>query len=248
MSSSLAGKVALITGGSKGIGAATALNLAKDGASIVISYSSDSEPAEEVISHIGPERAIAVKGDAGNLADIDNLVKATTDRFGKIDVLIPNAGILNKRTLESTAPEDFDTTYNLNVKGVYFLCQKALPHMASGSHIILISTSLTHSSTITPEYLLYVSTKGAIEQMIRIMAKDLGKRGINVNCVAPGPTTTDLFLSGLPEAALKMIESNSPFGRIGEAQEIADMIAILASEKSRWISGQTLLVNGALIV
>lgn len=248
MSSSLAGKVALITGGSKGIGAATALTLAKGGASVVISYSSDGIPAENIVSQIGSERALAVKSNAGSLADIDALVKATVDRFGKIDILIPNAGILKKRTLESTTPEDFDETYNLNVKGVYFLCQKALPHMVSGSRIILISTSLAHSSTITPEYLLYASTKGAIEQINRILAKDLGKRGILVNCIAPGPTKTDLFLSGLPEAALKMIGSNSPFGRIGETQEIADMIAVMASEASRWVSGQTLLVNGALIV
>lgn len=245
---SLQGKVALITGGSKGIGAATALTLAKAGASVAINYSSDAKAAEELVSQIGSNKVLAIKGDAGDLKDVDAMVKATVDAFGKIDILIPNAGILNKKTLETTTPEDFDNTYNVNVKGPYFLCQKAVPHMAKGSHIILISTSQAHASTVTPEYLLYVSTKGAIEQMNRIMAKDLGKRGINVNCIAPGPTRTELFLRGQSEAALKMISSFSPFGRIGEVQEIADMIAVMASDTSRWVSGQTLIVNGALAV
>ena len=120
--------------------------------------------------------------------------------------------------------------------------------MPEGSHIILLSTTLCHASTVQPNYLLYNSTKGSIEQMTRVMAKDLAKKGISVNAVAPGPTGTELFLKGKPEAMLKGIAAASPYNRIGEPEEIADAIVFLSSESSRWVTGQVLQVNGGMSV
>lgn len=242
----LSGKVALITGGSKGIGRATALRLAADGAKVAINYSSDSAAADELVSKIGAKNSIAIKADAGSIPELEKLVECTVKEFGKIDILILNAGVMPMKDLESTTEADFDTTFSLNVKGPYFLTQKAAPHMAPGSHVIFFSTTLCAASSVTPNYLLYVSTKGAIEQMTRAISKDLARKDISVNCVAPGPTGTDLFYKGKPEAVLKMLASLNPHNRIGSPEDIADAVAFLASDNSRWVTGQVLRVNGGM--
>jgi len=242
----LSGKVALITGASKGIGRATVIRLAADGAKVVINYSSDASAADSLVSQIGSENALAVQADAGSVPEIEKLVSETVKAFGKIDILIANAGILPMKDLASTTELDFDQTFGLNVKGPYFLAQKAAPHMPAGSHIIFFSTTLCAASTVMPNYLLYVTTKGAIEQMTRVLSKDLARKDISVNCVAPGPTGTELFLKGKPEGMLKAIASQNPHNRIGEPEEIADAVSFLASERSRWVTGQVLRVNGGM--
>ncbi|MCJ1409363.1 hypothetical protein MMC19_003442 [Ptychographa xylographoides] len=244
---SLADKVALITGASKGIGKATALLLAKQGAKVAINYSSDAAAADELVDIIGKDRAFAIKGNAGSIFDIEKMVKETVDRFGKIDILIPNAGILPMKDLEHTTEEDFDNAFGVNVKGPYFLVQKAAPHMPPGSHIILLSTTLNTASSVSPPYLLYCSTKGAIDQMTRLLSKDLARKGISVNAVAPGPTGTELFYKGKSEQQLKMIAGGSPYNRIGEPDEIAGVIAFLSGDGSSWVAGQVLRVNGGLV-
>lgn len=244
---SFTGKVALITGGSKGIGKAVVQQLAAAGAKVVINYSSDATAADELVASIGADNAVAIKADAGSLAEIESLIKQTVDRFGKIDILVPNAGVMPMRNLESTTEEDFDKTYNLNVKGPFFLAQKAVPHMPSGSHIVFISTTLCTASFVQPPYLLYCSTKGAIEQMTRIVAKELAPKGINVNCVAPGPTSTELFLRGKPKPMLDTIAGFSPFNKLGTPEDIAEGILFLAGEGSKWVAGQTLRVNGGAV-
>ncbi|KAL4757806.1 uncharacterized protein BDW70DRAFT_142795 [Aspergillus foveolatus] len=243
---SLAGKVALVTGASKGIGKATAQRLASEGASLVINYNTDAASAQALVEEIGQDRALAVQADASKLADIDRLVDAAVAKFGKIDILIPNAGILPMRDLEHTTEEDFDFTYNLMVKGPYFLAQKAAKHIPAGGRIILVSTGVTVLSNIAPAYLLYASAKAAVEQMARVMAKDLARNGILVNCIAPGPTTTGLFLNGKSDQMLKMVAGFSPFNRIGEPEEIANAVYFLCSKDSSWVSGQTLRVNGGM--
>ncbi|KAK9490691.1 hypothetical protein V1508DRAFT_359601 [Lipomyces doorenjongii] len=245
-SATLAGKVALITGGSKGIGRATALRLANEGANVVINYSSDAAAADEVVNLIGADRSLAIKADAGNIAELERLVSETVTKFGKIDILVPNAGVMLMKDLETTTEHDFELSMALNVKGPYFLAQKAAPHMAPGSHIIFFSTTLCAASTVTPNYLLYVTTKGAVEQMTRVMSKDLARKGISVNAVAPGPTGTDLFFRGKSEQLLKIIAGFNPQNRIGTPEEIADVVAFLGGNGSRWITGQTVRVNGGM--
>ncbi|KAI9688875.1 MAG: putative secondary metabolism biosynthetic enzyme [Bathelium mastoideum] len=240
----LSQKVAIVTGASKGIGEAAALALAAKGASVVINYSSDDRAANKVLQAIGAERALLVKADVSTVAGIEQLIKATVQRFGKIDILVPNAGVLPMKDLEHTSEDDFDKTFALNVKGPYFLIQKAVSYIPKGGHIVFLSTTLTKASTVQPGYLLYNSTKGAIEQMTRVLCKDLGHKGIFVNSVAPGPTGTELFYKGKSPEMLKMIAGFNPQNRIGKPEEVAEAIAYLA--ESAWVSGQVLAVNGGM--
>ncbi|KAK5048482.1 hypothetical protein LTR84_005572 [Exophiala bonariae] len=244
-SSPLQDKVAVVTGGSKGIGAATATALVNLGAKVVINYGRDSAAAEKLVKTLGTDKAYAVQADAGTLSGVEQLVKATVEKYGKIDILIPNAGILPMKDVESTSEADFDRTFALNVKGPYFLVQKALPHIPRGGSIILISTTQNFASTVSAPYTLYCATKGAIDQMVRVMSKDLqAKKGIRVNAVAPGPTGTELFFEGKSEQVLKMIASLNPNNRIGTPEEVADAIVFLAGDGAKWVSGQTIRVNG----
>ena len=245
---SMQGKVVIITGGSKGIGRAIALRLAKSGASVVVNYSSDSAAADEVVGQIGKERALAVRADAGSVTGVSALVDATVERFGKVDVVIPNAGMMPMKDLEHTTEDVFDRIYNLNVKGPYFLAQKAAPHMPEGGRIIFVSTGIARNSAVPPAYLLYASTKGAVEQMTRVLSKDLGRKGITVNAIAPGPTATDLFFEGKSEAMVKGISSQSPFNRLGQPEEIAGLAAFVAGPESAWVSGQIIGANGGSFV
>ncbi|PSN64949.1 NAD(P)-binding protein [Corynespora cassiicola Philippines] len=245
----LSGKTALITGASRGIGRAIALELASQGAKVVVNYSSDPTPATSLVQQIGPSHAHAIKADASSLPSLDHLIAETTAwSGGKIDILVPNAGVLMMRDLQSTTEEDWDRTMSVNVKGPWFLAQKALPYMSEGAQIVFLSSSLCAASTVAPGYLLYNASKGAIEQMTRVLAKDLGRRGIRVNAVAPGPTGTELFYEGKSEAVLGAIRGLNPFGRIGEPEEIAGVVGFLAGGKSGWVNGQILRVNGGMTV
>lgn len=152
------------------------------------------------------------------------------------------------RDLAASTPADFDRTFSLNVRGPLFLVQAAVPHMSAGSRVIFVTTGLNTATTITPGYLLYVASKGAVHQMTRALSKDLGRKGITVNAVAPGPTATELFMEGKTEAVLRGMEAQSPFGRVGSPEEVADVVAFLAGEGSRWVSGQVVRVNGAYMV
>ncbi|KAL3422206.1 short-chain dehydrogenase [Phlyctema vagabunda] len=246
MSSLLTGKVALITGGSKGIGKATALRLARDGAQVAINYSSDASAADALVQEIGSDRAFAIKCDAGDVSSIGEMVDAVLERFGRLDVVVASAAFMELNELQSITEEQFDRTMNLNVKGPLFLAQKAAPHMAPGSSIILFSSTQTAASTVTGNYLTYCTSKGAVEQMTRVLSKDLAAAGkqIMVNCVAPGPTATDLFMKGKPEALVKTIAGFNPQKRIGKPEEIADTVAFLAT--TTWVTGQVLRANGGM--
>jgi 3-oxoacyl-[acyl-carrier protein] reductase len=245
---SLQDKVVLITGASNGIGKACAQRLYQEGARIVINYRNDAESANALVKSFGADRAIAVQADAANVDDIDRLVKAAVDTFGHIDTVVANAGLMLMRDVEDTTEDDFAQSFDLNVKGPYFLAQKAVPHMPPGSRIIFVSTGVCHHSSVSPKHLLYAATKGAIEQMTRVMAKGLAAKGIIVNAVAPGPTATELFFKGKPEGLVTAIKAWSPFNRLGEPEEIANTVKFLASGDSSWVAGQTLLVNGGIMV
>lgn len=253
----LSGKVALVTGGSKGIGASLSTKLASLGATVVINYSSDSQAANNLLTNLnntypsssGSEHS-GVQADASSLSGADQIISATVSQHSKIDILILCAGVLPMKDISSTSEADFDRTFALNVKGPYFLTQKALPHFpaSGGGRIVLFSTTLCHASTVAANYLLYNSTKGAVEQMTRVLAKDpeLTKKNITVNCAAPGPTATDLFLKGKSEEILKKIGSLNPHGRIGTPDEVAEAISLLVRDEGAWVTGQILPINGGM--
>lgn len=243
---SLTGRVALITGASRGIGAAIATLLSSRGASVVINYSRSSAPADALVAKLGPERTHAIKADASQPAECQRLVSEVVARFGRLDVLVLNAGVLPNKDLASTTTEDFDGAFSVNVKGPYFTAQAAAQQLSAGGRIVFFSTTLAVASTVMPNYLLYLATKGAIEQMTRVLAKDLGRKEITVNCVSPGPTGTDMFFEGKSEALIKTMAAWAPPNRIGKPEEIAEVVAFLASPESAWVNGQNIRVNGGL--
>jgi len=256
--SRLAGKIAIVTGGSQGIGRACSLALAKDGATVIVNYSRSQGPAEEVVSEINnltsddesaSGGAIAIKADVSSISAIRQLVAEVVKKYGRIDILVCNAGKLyGNATLENTTEDTFDEAFNLNVKGVYFLIQEAAPHFPSGGRIMLFSSSLTAVSSVQPGYLLYNATKGAIEQMTRVLAKDLGRRRITVNTISPGPTATDAFYVGKNDQIVDALRKVSPMNRLGEPEDIASVVAFIASPDAEWISGQNIRINGGMTV
>ena len=243
---SLTGKVILITGASAGIGNAVAQRVAKNGASVIINYLRDATSANSLVDEVGSDRALAVQADVSKTDDIRRLVETTVAKFGHIDVVIPNAGVLPMKDLDSTTETDFDAAFALNVKGPYFLAQEAARHMPAGGRIIFVSTAVTSFSAAAPAYLLYAATKGAIEQMTRLAAKDLGRKGIMVNAVAPGPTQTELFLKGKSEETLRLVASANPFRRVAVPEEITGAFNFLCGPDSSWISGEVIRVDGAM--
>lgn len=242
----LSGKVALVTGSSRGIGRAIAERLSSDGASIVVNYAGNADKANEVVATIKNlgGQAIAVQADIGKTADIHRLFDQTMQTFGKIDILVNNAGISFHKLIAEVTEEDFDKIFTTNVKGTFFACQQATQHMADGGRIINFSSTLT--AVMLPTYGAYSATKGAVEQITRVLAKELGSRGITVNAVSPGPTDTELFTADKTEEQKNRFAQMAALGRLGTVQDIADAVAFLASEDARWITGQNIRVNGGI--
>jgi len=241
---SLQGKVAIVTGASRGIGRTIAEQLASQGASVVINYSSSRAKADEVVQAIGNAggQAIAVHADISNINDIEKLFSETIDKLGKVDILINNAGIMENKLLADVTEVDFDKHFAINVKGTYFACQQAQKVMGSGGRIINFSTSV--AGAMLPAYSVYAATKGAVEQITRQLAKELGPKGITINTIAPGPVKTELFLTGKSPEMIDAMSKQNSFLRLGEPEDIANAIELLVSEKSQWITGQTIRVNG----
>ncbi|QQR90997.1 MAG: SDR family oxidoreductase [Myxococcales bacterium] len=251
----LSGKLAVITGSSRGLGRATALRLASDGANIVINYKNNREAAEQVKQQVEAtgSKALLVQGDLSSVAGIqsfyDQLKKElkAADLAERIDILVASAGIIHEAVIEETSEEDFDRLFNLNIKGVFFLVQKALPMMKEGGRIVTLSSGLARYSI--PPYIAYAATKGAIEVLTRYLAQYLGPRGITVNCIAPGAINTDMNKERLENPQFRNAIANAAaLRRIGEADDIADAIAFLVSEDSRWITAQRIEASGGAIL
>lgn len=242
----LAEKVAIVTGASRGIGRAIALKLAGNGASVVVNYAGNADKAQEVVTEIEKlgVQAIALQADVSKVADIQRLFEQTIERFGKVDILVNNAGVIFYKPITEVTEEDFDKIFAINVKGTYFACQQAAQHLADGGRIINFSSSTT--AMILPTYSAYVATKGAVEQITRVVAKELGGRNITVNVISPGPTDTELFRQGKTEEQINRLAEMAAFGRLGQVQDIADVVAFLASDEARWITGQNIRVNGGI--
>ncbi|MCZ8517024.1 SDR family oxidoreductase [Paenibacillus filicis] len=241
---SLNGKVAIVTGASRGIGRQAAIQLAQSGANLVVNYSSNQGKAGEVVKTIEQSggEAIAIRADVSKVSEVEGLFSETLERFGRLDILVNNAGIMECTAIADVTEEIFDRHFAINVKGTYFACQQAMKHMEKGGTIINFSTSV--SGAMLPTYSVYAATKGAIEQFTRQLAKEFGPKDIVINCIAPGQVSTELFLSGKPQELIDSYRRMNAFGRLGEPEDIANAIELLVSDKARWITGQTIRVNG----
>jgi 3-oxoacyl-[acyl-carrier protein] reductase len=243
----LEGKVALVTGASRGIGRAIAVRLGRDGAAVVVNYSGNAEAARDAVAAIEAAggRAITVRADVGRVAEVVGLFDETITKFDRLDVLVNNAGIMFNKPVADVTEEEYDRIFAVNVKGTFFACREAARRMADGGRIINFSSSTT--ALMFPTYGAYVATKGAVEQLTHVLAKELGPRGITVNVVSPGPTDTELFGQGKTEQDKQRLAQLAALGRLGQPEDIADVVAFLASDEARWISGQNIRANGGLI-
>jgi 3-oxoacyl-[acyl-carrier protein] reductase len=243
--SPLAGKVALVTGGSRSIGAAIAKRLAADGAAVAITYSASPEKAKDVVAAIegGGGRALAISADAGEPEAVRAAVAKTVEAFGGIDILVNNAGIALGGPIDEIAFEDYERMIAVNVTGVFVATQEAVRKMKPGGRVIQIGSSMARYAAF-PTASLYTLTKGAIAGFNRSLARDLGPRGITVNIVHPGPTDTDMNPDGGPIS--KIVGPGIAIGRYGKVEEIASAVAYLASPEAAFITGAELIADGGL--
>jgi 3-oxoacyl-[acyl-carrier protein] reductase len=245
--SKLSNKVAIVTGASKGIGAAIARHLAEAGAAVVVNYASSKEGADRVVADITRRggRAVAVQADVARQEDIDRLFTETKKAFGRLDILVNNAGIYEWTPLEEVTEESFHRQFNLNVLGVLLASKAALKHFdPAGGSIINISSV---ASTLAPANAsVYSATKAAVDAVTRALAKELGPRNIRVNAINPGMVETEgVHAAGFDTSDFrKQTEAQTPLGRIGQPQDIAPAAVFLASSEAGWITGETLVVSG----
>jgi 3-oxoacyl-[acyl-carrier protein] reductase len=244
--SNLANKVAVVTGASDGIGRAIAERLAQDGATVVVNYGKSADKARQVVAGIEAKggKAVAVQADMSNVADARRLVKDAVKTFGQLDILVNNAGMFLIKDLVEMSEEEFDRMFALNTKGPYFALQEAAKVMKKGGRIVNISTDGTHlgfgGSTA------YLGSKGALEQFTKGLAHELASKGITVNTVSPGYTETAMLP---PDPAFRTFgEQASPFKRIGTGKDIADIVAFVVSEDSRWLTGQNIHAGGGVVM
>lgn len=247
MKSNLSGKVAVVTGASKGIGAEIAKHLAEKGASVVVNYASSKTGADKVVEEIlkMDGKAIAIHGDISKLEDIRKLFAETKKVFGRVDILVNNAGVYGLSPLEDVTKEEFDRQFGLNVFGLVFATQEAVKYFGNdGGSIINISSVV--ATLASPRTTVYAATKAAVDSITRTLSAELGPKKIRVNAVAPGMVLTEgnAEIAAPENEFRKMVESRTPLGRIGQVDDIAPVVAFLASDDSKWISGETLCVAG----
>ena len=244
---SLHGKVAIVTGSSRGIGADIAKALAGAGAKVIINYVQDSAAAESVrrdISRAGGECRV-VQADVSDPAQVQQLFETTLDYFKQIDILVNNAGILLFKEIADVQDEEFDQCVDVNFKSVFYTLREAAVRLADHGRIVNISSTVTR--VMMPKYGVYAATKAAVEQLTRIFAREVGKRGITANAILPGPVDTELFRTGKTGADIERMAAMAALGRIGETDDIAQVVLFLVSDEGRWITGQAIGVNGGII-
>ncbi|MEO8026233.1 MAG: 3-oxoacyl-ACP reductase family protein [Bryobacteraceae bacterium] len=239
----LKGKVALVTGASRGIGAAIATRLAQDGAAVAITYSSSPEKAKDLVAAISRTggKAIAIQADSADPVAVRNAVQATVAQLGGIDILVNNAGVATMAPIGDFAEKDFNRALDINVRGVFFASQEASKHMKSGGRIIMIG-SVNSDSIPFPGASVYTLTKGAVAGFTRGLARDLGPRGITVNNIQPGPVDTDLNPADGPFSST--LKGFLAVGRYGTGEEIAGLVAYLASPEAAYITGAQIKIDG----
>lgn len=243
----LNGRVAVVTGGSSGIGRATVLRLAREGASVVINYSSNESRAAAVVEAIETAggKAVAIQADISNIADVQRLFRETIRHFGRLDILVANAGYAVFKPMLELSEEDFDRMFAVNAKGTFLCLQEALRHLGEGGKIVCISTIGTMLNG--PGGSGYFGSKAAVEQFCRTLAKEIAPRGITVNVVSPGFTDTPMLVSTMSPALHRELIEMTPLHRLGQADEIAEVISFLVSDNARWVNRQNIAVDGGII-
>ena len=240
-------KVAIVTGASRGIGAAVAERLARDGLTVVVNYAGSQAPAEALVRKIEAAggRALAAQGDVANPDAVKRMFDAAEAAFGGVDVLVNNAGIMALAPLAQSDDALFDRHVAVNLKGSFNTMREAARRLRDGGRIINFSSSVV--GLLQPTYGVYAATKAAIEAMTSVLAKEMRGRGITVNAIAPGPTATDLFLDGKSPELVERIAKAAPLERLGRPEDIAAAVAFLAGADGAWINGQTVRANGGMI-
>ena len=240
-------KSAIVTGTSRGIGAAVAERLARDGIAVAVNFSGNPEPAHALVDKISKAggRAIAVKADVSDPNEVHSLFDRVESEFGCVDILVNNAGIMRLSNIVDADDELFDRHIAVNLKGVFNGLREGAKRIRDGGRIINFSTSIV--GLCLPTYGIYAATKAGVETMTHILAKELRGCNITVNAIAPGPTATDLFLNGKPQETIEQMAKMSPLERLGEPEDIANAVAFLASSDAAWINGQILRADGGII-
>ena len=244
--SKLAGKVAVVTGASKGIGASIAKALAAEGAAVVVNYASSKAGADVVVGAIvgAGGKAIAARADVSKPDQAKGLIEAAIEAFGRLDVLVNNAGVYDSAPIEAVTEERYRRVFDVNVLGVVLATQAAVDHLGEGGSVINISSNVT--SGLWPRLAIYAASKGAVDVITGVLAKELGPRKIRVNAINPGLVETDGSDAGLGSEFKEMIVAQTPLGRAGQPDDIAALAVFLASDDARWLTGEKLLATGGL--
>jgi 3-oxoacyl-[acyl-carrier protein] reductase len=239
-------QVAIVTGASRGIGAAVAQRLAKDGFAVVINYASSSGEADALVAELtaAGAKAIAVKADVSNADDVRRMFEITEQQLGTVDVLVNNAGVLKTVPLADTSDALYDQTFDINVRGTFNTLREAATRMNDGGRIVNFSS--TTLALNMPGYAIYNATKAAVEAFTHVFAKELRGRDITVNAVAPGPIATSLFLDGKTDEQIQNFAKMPPLQRLGQPEDIASVVAFLVGADAGWVNGQILRANGGL--
>lgn len=242
MSHSLQGKTALVTGSSRGIGRAIAEGLAAGGAAVAVNYAGNENAAQETLAAIRNKggKAIVIQADISTVRDIHRLFDEAERQLGPIDIVVANVGVAVIKPLVEATEADFDHVFGTNAKGTFFTLQEAARRVRDGGRIIAVSTGGT--KMFFTQTALYLGSKGAVEQFVRVLSRELGSRGITVNALSPGFTDTDL----LPERDRAVAAGMSPFGRIGAPRDVADVAVFLASDEARWLTGENIQAGGGV--
>lgn len=238
------GRVAVVTGGSGGIGRAVSARLAEDGFSVVVGYSGNANPAAEVVAAIEAKggSAVAVHGDVADPENMQALFQTAADRFGGVDAVVNAAGIMPLAPIAEMDLDTFDRIQRINVRGTFVVCQLAARLVRDGGAIITFSSSQTRIQS--PTYGAYIASKGAVEGMTLVLARELRGRDVTVNALAPGPTATPLFFEGKTQERIDQIAALAPLNRLGTPEDVAGVVSFLAGPASRWINGQVIFANG----
>jgi 3-oxoacyl-[acyl-carrier protein] reductase len=240
-------RIAIVTGASRGIGAAIARRLASDGLTVIVNYAGSAEAAAKLVDEIEKAggRAISFQADVSDPQAVRRMFDSAETAYGGVDVLVNNAGIMKLAPVAQFDDAAFDQTVAINLKGTFNGLREAAKRLRDGGRIVNFSTSVV--GLYQPTYGVYAATKAAVEALTHILAKELGSRRITVNAVAPGPVATELFLEGKDQATLDRIKQMNPLGRLGEVDDIARVVSLLVGPDSGWINGQIVRANGGVI-